>query len=574
MGLKDTLNTIGMMPYHVKDRVIEVLGGLTEQAADKRASENYAQGYHDGNDDPVEGTVKSQGYRRTIAAGLRDFTKVPREKLLEVVWSLYQSNPVAKRTLDIKAAYLIGGGVQRQTEDEDLQEILDNFWKLNKLDLQLVKFVRQLFLWGEQIYPAFVREADGRVKLGYIDPSLIVPTDGGIVTHPENALEQWAVIIGKKYGKKAAYRVIREDEGFAADDHIVQPKYEGLLVTAEQAMIQPWETKLLAKHGLDKYTGSCFLYNVNNVSNQPRGFSDLLQVADWLDQLDETLFALGEREQMAGYFFADVTLTGANKDTVDTRANELRAHPPKKGSVNVHNENEAWDMTHPDLKQDPSIATANEQLTFVLGGLGLPRHWYGHGDETNRATAQAQGDPTWRTLKMCQDYVKHMIVQMLTFARDQAAIAGAYSGEDEITVTMPEMTVKDMMVVSQAMAQLALALTTAESSGWIDHETAAEAWAKAMAELGIEYDLAEMLEMMLAEEEPVPLPAALESWFTGHEAFGGEYQARVAEAQARNVEAGYLGAERPGQNSSDRAIAALMLQAIEEEEQVGCNQSE
>ncbi len=54
----------------------------------------------------------------------------------------------------------------------------------------LVNFTRQLFLWGEQVFPVAVRQSDGAVRLGYIDPADIEM----VVSHPANPMERWAVV--------------------------------------------------------------------------------------------------------------------------------------------------------------------------------------------------------------------------------------------------------------------------------------------------------------------------------------------------------------------------------------------
>lgn len=369
------------------------------------------------------------------------------------------------------------------------------------MDEQLQKFVVQLRLFGEQCYPVFVRETDGRTTLGYIDPANIEH----VVTHPHNVLEKYAVIL--KYDSAAPrtrkiYRIVRKDEGYIRGRVVViMPSNPDKLVTWEQAQIEPWEQALLEANGLTEYSGSCFYYSVNNVSNQPRGFSDLLQVADWLDADDETLFALADREQMAGYFAWDVTLINVPKEEIQTRAAEIRGRIPRKGQVNVHNDKEVWEMKAPDLKQQGTIATSDSLSDRSWGMLGLPKPWRGIGEDSNKASATAMGEPTRKTLEQKQDVAKTMILEFLAFVRDQAAIAGAWTGkEQDIDVTMPEMTRTDMQEVSTTLGNLGTALTVLMNDlQLITRATAAKATSKVMAEIGVEYDPTEELEA--AEKE-------------------------------------------------------------------------
>ena len=474
----------------IGERLVGALGGVTQSDLADVRKRAYEAGYNDGGEDePASGDLARYGYKKAGRGSGRLAAKDPAEAV-ELAWNLWQSNPLAKRPMTIKRDYIIGRGVQITAADPDLQTILDAFWTDNNMNRRAREFALQLFLFGSQCYPAFVREADGRVRLGYIDPGEIER----VVAHPDNAMEMCAVVLTNQDSVEDAwvtprgrqvFRIIRKADGGELD---------GLLLTDGQAEIADWEIAMLAAFGLDAYSGSCFYEKVNSVSNQTGGYSDLLAPADWLDQHDETLFALADREQMAGYFSWDVQLSGADEDQVEERAKVIRARPPKKGSVNVHNDAEAWTFNYPELKQAASIETANALLTFILGGMGLPRHWYGYGDETNRATAAAQGDPTWRSLEHDQDIVKELLLSICTFVRDQAQMAGKWTppadGSGEIDLTVPEMTSRDLATTASAASSLAMALVQAVDSGWIANDTAAEAWARIMAELGTEVDAA------------------------------------------------------------------------------------
>lgn len=512
----------------IMDRIIETLGGVTqtrlaelEQRFNEATGRAYLEGYFDGNDDPASSDLKAGGYGyRQPAQQLRDFAHTSYDKIIESVWAVYQSNPVAKRALQLQVSYVLGGGPEFQIRNDDLRVIVDEFWRVNKLAQRLRQFVKQLGLWGEQIFPVFVRRSDGLVRLGYIDPKEVET----VKTHPDNTMEPWAVCLKEAGSKRRIYRVIRQQEPVVNGNAVTEPEYIGRYVTADQAELEPWESNWLAGYGLTEYSGSSFLFQVNNVSNQSRGFSDLLQVLDWLDQHDATLFEIADKEQFAAYFSWDVEVTGMSKDEIRARAVELRGQPPKKGSVNVHNEREKWSMNKPDLKQTESTTAARALLLQILGGLGYPEHWFGSGDAANRATAAEQNDPTWRTLEERQGYVKEMLITMLEFQRDQAVIAGAWqpketTGDDgktavtaeeseEIAVTLPEMTSKDVSRLAQAVTQLTAALIQAEQQGYVSHDTAAEIWAKIVAEFGVEVNVAAELEAVEEEEEPEESPMA------------------------------------------------------------------
>jgi hypothetical protein len=511
----------------IRDRIVEWLGGVPKADASTARARAYEAGYEDGNDEPSSGDLRSFGYRRASSGAVREFGGLDYDKVLDTAWKVWLMSPLAKRALQIKRDYICGSGVTPSSDDENLQTVLEDFWQINHLDERAPQYVLQRHLLGEQIFPAFVRATDGQVRLGYIDPIQIEK----IIQHPDNSLERWAVVLKEEstvgsepwrtpIRHRQVFRIIRRDEGALVGGVLEPPQYDGKLITAEQATLEEWELAMLDNYGLPAYTGSCFYFQANALANQPRGYSDLLQVVDWIDQDETVLFDLADREAMAGFFIADVTLIGADKGTVRERSSELRASPPKKGSVRVHNDQEMWNLDAPDLKQPSSVETHRAVETHAWGGMGLPNSWYGHGDETNRATAAAQGDPTWKTMTAEQNADKSMFVEMLTFARDQAEIAGGVAWQPEATIDlqMPEMTTKDLTAISSAMGQIALALTQAEQNGWQTRQHSVEAWAKLMAEIDVDLDVDAEIAEVDAEQEQGDLGAAddMNSWLNQH----------------------------------------------------------
>src|SRR3990170_4897396 len=265
----------------IGERIIERLGGISKSEYSQAMARAYESGYSDGGEDePVSGTTKKYGYKRTTTAALRDFTKMDHGAIIDTVWSLWQSNPVAKRVLVIKRGYILGSGIHPQSGDPDLQAILTEFWMDNQLPRRSKEFTLQLFLLGEQCYPAYVRQADGKTSLGYIDPGSIKQ----VITHPENSMEMWAVVVKgatntgitwmKESDKDRVYRIIREDQPFAgADGNVVEAKQPGKLVMAEQANLEPWEGEMPEVFWFDQKRGGVFLGEGNRGKHPAAGFS-------------------------------------------------------------------------------------------------------------------------------------------------------------------------------------------------------------------------------------------------------------------------------------------------------------
>lgn len=495
----------------ITERLIASLGGVTQSNlthitaeykqqranATKRA---YEAGLEDGNDETPPGStgLRTFGYRN-----LGDTRNViGRNKHYNKAWNLLHESPVAAWSVETKRNHIIGRNTAPESADEDVNEVVTEFWQANNMPEHSDNFTLELFAFGEQVYPVGVDDSAGRVEIGYISPGEIER----IITEPSNGLIHAAVVCKpldqvstdspwlKDDNKHRVYRIIRPAN--AKSNRPLDDDNDGLLIDHTQAEYADWEAAMLSHYELSDYTGSCFYRPVNNTSDLPRGFSDWLQVEDWIYGAEDVLTTLIEREEFAGFFFMDVTLRGINAST-PAEAHEavqewlaLRGRkPPKKGNINVHTESEEWNLIAPELGQEASIAVFRALLGFILGGMGFPVHWYGFGDDANRATAVAQGGPTTKNLEHDQGVVKAMFLNMCTFARDQAIISdriGRDSQDAVVDLPMPEIRPVDLTMIMQSLAQLVPSAETAVNAGWIQTETAAKAVHKVLDSAGID----------------------------------------------------------------------------------------
>jgi len=457
-------------------------------------------------DEPPSGGLRRYGYQRATQRGYEPIVDwISNVTSARDAW---QRNPVAQRAEEIKVGYIWGSGAQIIAEDEALADIATDFWARNRLASVMPGLIAAWSRYGALVMPAFVRQSDGAITLAYHDPSAI----DSVILHPDNALERWAVVIKPAASADAwmeaqgtlVYRIVRKQRGIAEPERVETLREPAgfwkssltlddseQLVTAEQARLEPWELRMLREFGLGAYSGTCLYLTKNADPNQGLGRSDLLPVIDWLGGLDDILWAMVEREKYAGFYAFDVEITGADTEKLQERASEIARCPPERGTVNLHNEKETWNMFLPDLKQAASIEAYKAVFGHVWGGLGFPVSWYSRGDETNRATAQAQGDPTWRSLQMEQSAIAALLAEILEFARDQAHIAGAlpYTEPPDIRAELPPMVVSDTVAMSSAFSAAMSAVLTALDAVLITRHEAAEIAAKLAGAFGVDIDL-------------------------------------------------------------------------------------
>jgi hypothetical protein len=431
-------------------------------------------------------------YRRLTESG-RDLTPYDQEKQLQVAHWLYDRNYLAKRVINLYSAYVVGEGVTVQAEEDDeaIQEVIDRFWMdpINRWDLKLLDRVRDLSIAGELCLTVAVNPTDGHVRVGAIDPALIQ----GVLTDPLNVEIPVAVAVRGGVGRDHRYfRVVH------LDDDPLSPTF-GRMVGAAAG-----ETIRLSETETKPYQGSVIYTAINKVSAGKRGRSDLFSIADLIDGYDQFLFGEIDRALLTKAFVWDVTLEGADAATLQEKA---RQDAPKPGTVRWHNERETWNAVSPDLKAQDASILGNIILGGVSMGSEMPKTWLSATEDVNRATAQELGEPSFKVLTARQRYLREMVAGLVTFALDQAEIAGYLprrTGQRPepwpFHVQMPELRPKDLAQSAATLQSAATALTTLRADGHIDQGTAQEVTVMLVGQLGIEVDLAEMRERIEQKE--------------------------------------------------------------------------
>ncbi|WP_281983167.1 hypothetical protein [Azonexus hydrophilus] len=420
-----------------------------------------------------------EGWRRLTGDTDRDLAPVTLRRSREISAWLWQANLMANRIIELPLAYLLADGVKLEVNDPDAQAMLNRFWNdpINSMDLKLEKKVRELALFGEQCYPAFVNDHSGHVRLGYLDPALIET----VVTDPDNPEQPIGIVTVKdKKGGARRYRVIvngDEDDLFSARTREIRDTFDD---------------------------GNAFYFNINGLSSGARGRPDLLASADWLDAYDDFLFGEVDRNRYLRAFVWDVTIKGANEEAVKQRARDIEA--PAPNSVRVHNDSEVWAAVTPDIKSADTSESARLLRNHVLGGATLPEHWYGGGGDVNRSTGESMGDPAFKMMSMRQRTIKYMLEQIARFAIRQWAQANQKAidfgdGDFLPSAVFPEMIARDTTRYAAALQQVIAGAAHAVSNGFISKKLALRLIATVASQLGVEIDIDEALQEAIAAEQ-------------------------------------------------------------------------
>jgi hypothetical protein len=398
----------------------------------------------------------------------RDLAPITQSRMQKMAAYLWEANLLANRLIELPIAYLLGEGVQLQVLDADAQLAIDRFWRdpINQMDLKLPKKVRELALFGEQCWPAFVNELNGHVRLGYLDPALIER----VAVDPDNPEQPIGIeTVQDALGRSRKYRVI-----------INGP--EEVFTRRTQAIRRAFAD------------GECFFFRVNDLSSGRRGRSDLLAQADWLDTYEQFLFGEADRAVSLRSFIWDVTLTGASPEQVEARAKRIAA--PKPGSVRVHNDAEQWQALAPELGAGDLSEIAKLFRQQMLGGATMPPHWFGDPGDVNRATGQEMSDATVKILTQRQRYWGHILVFLAQYVIRQRWLRTDKGEPDfetqelQVSVQFPEIQARDTTKYAAALQQVTAAVVIAIDRGLITEELGLRTIAVVAERLGVQFDAA------------------------------------------------------------------------------------
>ncbi len=405
------------------------------------------------------------GWRRLSGDSSRDLSPLSQERMQETALYLWDANLLANRIIELPLAYMLAEGVSLQAEEAEMQAVLDRFWSdpINAMDVKLPKKARELAIFGEQVWPTYVNEMDGHVRLGYLDPKLIET----VVVDPDNPEQPIGIV------------TVKDKRGVARRFRVIVNGPETVFTERTRAIRETFAD------------AEAFYFTVNDLSVSKRGRSDLRAPADWVDAYDQFLFGEIERYNFLRAFVWDVTIAGADAAKVAEKAREIR--PPKPGSVRVHNDSETWKAESPDIKAGDTADGARLFRNHVLGGATIPEHWFGGGGDVNRATGESMGEPTFKAFSMRQRYLKHVLESIGRYVIRQRLIAER--GEPEwddprltVEAVFPEMTARDTTKYAAALAQVVSAVALAIDAGLMTAETGVALVAAVAGRLGVEMD--------------------------------------------------------------------------------------
>ncbi|MGH2538452.1 MAG: hypothetical protein ACRDHL_13755 [Candidatus Promineifilaceae bacterium] len=332
-----------------------------------------------------------------------------------------RKNPLAKAIVDITTDFVIGDGILLSSPHARLQRFLEQFWHhpLNLLDQRLQGISDELARAGDLFVLLFRNVEDGMSYVRFVTKEQIV----GIETAPND----WETEI--------AYQQATADP------------------TQPAVWLSPRHPEAAAAEAVMLH------YAVNRPIGASFGEGDLDTIIPWLLRYSRMLEDRVRLHWALRTFLWFVTVPTGR---VQAKRGEY-ATPPEAGSIIVKDDAEEWEVKAPTLH----AADARHDLEAVrhmIDAAGFPPHWRGEGGDANLATAQAMQLRPERHLRRRQNYLVHVLQDMVYVAFQRAAEIGLTGGAAPpanygrlFTVGLSDISRQDNAVLAQAARDLTAA---------------------------------------------------------------------------------------------------------------------
>jgi len=373
------------------------------------------------------------------AWGLRahDISSWTFEQMLKEALKLYRSNPLAFRIIETTKNFVAGSDLIIEAEDSRVYEILYEHWNdpMNEWPIKWPERVKDLCLHGELILTATVH--NHRVIIGSIHP-----------THVEQ-LELDA------YNQE----IIRK----------IKFKQSINLPQSPTALPLEWEV-INYNPKTRRLEGELFFFKINSISAASRGMSDLMPMMFWLAGLDDVMYKEINRLMFLLSWYWDMTLPGATEVEIERFISEGKAQPPEPGGVKVHSDAVKIEPVAPKFTQEDISPLIRIFKNYVLGGAGLPEHFFAEAGTATRAAAEPMHEPTFRALTARQNEVKRMLHKVFTFVLDQSDLP--QNIDRRFRLHLPRVSFRDLQRSGGALFRTTQGLRLAREMGLLSDDEA------------------------------------------------------------------------------------------------------
>ena len=401
---------------------------------------------------PDAGTEFDDRHFRSIEqSGALDLPSGFLQKAQRLAVFLWRKNSRAYCATELITDFVLGDSIRFKAQDDDVQTLLDRHWKLNEWANKIQERIRSMSLFGEQLYPVFVSDESGMVRVSSISPFQIVALrrdkeDAETLTHvqtslPDGSGEKDPEDANRERGK--VYTLIRiKEDGNLVDD---QGPTDGL----------------------------AFYFAVNRLSGGARGAPDMLSAIDWLEGLDTFLFSVMERAEITNELVWDLEYKGAKETEIRAKVADF-TRSLRSGGVIGHNEGMSIKVQVPNLAASDSDKVAKLILREIHAGMRLAGLFFGDAEDLTRASASELSLPVAKMIQSRQNFWRRVLSKVFEFQIQSAKTAGELDEDasEVFEIDMAQVFLRDLTSVTTALVPLTGALDIAIGKQWVSGDEA------------------------------------------------------------------------------------------------------
>lgn len=424
----------------------------------------------------------------------RDLDLLSHDKMVSLALFLYSSNNLGKWLVNTPVGLTVGKSVGYSIEiDTDLalamgapgaptspeaarklsNEIrgwLDMYWShpAHDIESRADLYAKTFLVTGHLVLPVTqVNPRSGVPQLDLIDAGQIK----GVTPFGGSAMLPGAVrYTPPGFGEERSVDVIR-------------PNLDGAILPANAANPQ----------GL---FGALYFANAS-LLNSLRGVSYLMDIADWLDALDQGTWTSLDRAKLRNAIVWHLTIEGADTaQKVNEEVGKVITALVNPGNVYGSNEKVKLEARSSNIEAGDTVELHRLIRNHVLGSKSMPEVWYGEGGNANRSTASEQTDVAYKALGEMQQTFLRIFRTLLWLGYDSIQARQTrlpFRPEApwlKIEPQLPTVQERDTSRQATAVVQLEGALESAVGSEFISKASARTAFLSLISKItGQPYEL-------------------------------------------------------------------------------------
>ena len=346
----------------------------------------------------------------------------------------WQTNPLARRIVELTSQYVVGGGFAITSPDLQAHPFLQTWWNhtLNNLDIRCGEWCDELTRSGE-LFILLSTDAAGMSYLRAIPAAQIQS-----ITFRANDVEQELEYIEYPApGQMEGQRWSAWQEGSDG---------------CEALPFQP-----VMRH-----------YSINRPVGAQHGESDLAPLLRWLARYSAWLEDRVRLNRYRQAFIYQVKAAFNSEQERRDRQTALNATAPNPGSILVTDESESWSVIQPNLDSQDAGEDGLAVKRMIAAGAGVPLHFLAEPEGATRTTAEFAGGPTFRRFEQRQRFFIWMLRDLARIALlRRAQVEPSLDAHAPIEIRGADISARDNVELAQAALNATTAFERLHKQGLI-----------------------------------------------------------------------------------------------------------